>query len=66
MSELNDPIVELLNTARALRVLALGLTGEEEEGAALPQGGKAGLACLLRLLSEHVDSCAQRLDDTQR
>ncbi len=63
MIERNDPIVELLDTARALRVLALGLTGEEEVGAALPQGGMAGLACLLRLLSEHVEGCAQRLDD---
>ncbi|GAB1254789.1 hypothetical protein [Desulfovibrio falkowii] len=66
MSELNDPIVELLDTARALRVLALGLDGEEGEGTVLPQGGKAGLACLLRLLSEHVEGCAQRLDDAQR
>ncbi|WP_302413490.1 hypothetical protein [uncultured Desulfovibrio sp.] len=64
MTEPTDPIVELLDAARALHVLALGLTGEAgDPGAALPQGDRAGLAYLLHLLSNQVDGCAQRLDD---
>lgn len=51
-----DPIVELLDTARALRVLASG--GDNDEGATNP-----GVAKLLRLLADNVDECAQRLDD---
>lgn len=49
------PIVELLDTARALRVLSPGLNGEEGEAADLPQGGKHGMACLLRLLADNLD-----------
>ena len=60
MTELKDPILELLDTARAMRVLALGLNGEDE-GVELPEGGKPGLACLLRLLADNVDKNAQRL-----
>ena len=61
MKVLKDPILELLDTARALRVLALGLDGEDE-GVELPEGGKPGLACLLRLLADNVDKNAQRIE----
>lgn len=64
MTEPTDPIVELLDTARALRVLALGLNGEQGEGTDLPQGGKPGLACILRLLADNLDKNAQRLDES--
>ena len=63
MTEPTDPIVELLDTARALRVLALGLNGEDGEGTDFPQGGKPGLACILRLLADNLDKNAQRLDE---
>ena len=63
MTEPTDPIVEVMDTARALRVLAQGLNGEEGEGADLPQGGKPGLACMLRLLADNLDKNAQRLDE---
>ena len=62
VTEPTDPIVELLDTARALRVLAQGLNGEDGESADLPQGGKPGLACILRLLADNLDKNAQRLD----
>lgn len=51
-----DPIVGLLDTARALRVLA---GGEDTDG----EGASPGVAILLRLLADHVDDCAQRLDN---
>ena len=54
-------LLELLDTARAMRVLALGLDGEDE-GVELPEGGKPGLACLLRLPADNVDKNVQRLE----
>lgn len=55
-SLVTDPIVGLLDTARALRVIA---SGEDKEG----DGASPGVAILLRLLADHVDDCAQRLDN---
>ena len=45
MTEPTDPIVEVMDTARARCVLAQGLNGKDE-GVDLPQDGKPGLACV--------------------
>ena len=61
MTEPSDPILGLMDIARALRELARGLSGVREDGGAMP-GSRPGLAFLLTLLADRVDSYVDRLD----
>ena len=61
MPEPSDPILGLMDIARALRELARGLSGVKEGGGAMP-GSRPGLAFLLTLLADRVDSYVDRLD----
>ena len=61
MTEPSDPILGLMDIARALRELARGLSGVREGGGAMP-GSSPGLAFLLTLLADRVDSYVDRLD----
>ena len=63
MTEPTDPIIRLMDTARALRTLSQGLSGRKEDGGDLPAAGIHGLAFLLALLADNVDSCVERLDN---
>ena len=61
MTEPSDPILGLMDIARALRELARGLSGVREGGGAMP-GSRPGLAFLLTLLADRVDNYVDRLD----
>lgn len=60
MTEPSDPILGLMDIARALRELARGLSGVEG-GGAMPDS-RPGLAFILTLLADRVDSYVDRLD----
>lgn len=64
MTEPTDPVIRLMDTARALRALAQGLNGRKDDDGDLPAAGVHGLAFLLALLADNVDSCVERLDNT--